>query len=195
MIFLTNITIVPFFSAIPFFQLFRCVTDIPNECANNYGGCWHTTATVKGKKTEFSACHDNLPAYRDALSHGQAVDTLALHNCTCPPCFTAIERKGSITCEARCNLDYCDLEYGVCHAEPGSGGTNVGAGGIVVILMCIVVAVAGCGYAGYRLYMKGLMQAEVRAIMAQYMPLGDSDVGEGRGLVPMGNGRSEFDGV
>lgn len=71
----------------------------------------------------------------------------------------------------------------------------MGAGSLVVILLCIVAAVAGVGFAGYRLYMRGLMQAEVRAIMAQYMPLGDSDVGEGRTLMPMGNGRSDVDGV
>ena len=166
----------------------RCVTDIADECATNYGGCWHTTASVKGKQTTFSACHDNLDIYKDALAHGQPVDTIPLHNCTCPSCFTAVEKRGKITCEPRCNLDYCDLDIGVCHAEPGSGG--VSAVSILAIALVSVAAVAGGGFFAYRLYMKGLMQAEVRAIMAQYMPLGDSDVGEGRGLIPLGNGNS-----
>ena len=44
--------------------------------------------------------------------------------------------------------------------------------------------------------MKGVMAAEVRAIMAQYMPLGDGGGGgEGRGLIPMGNGARSSDGV
>ena len=65
------------------------------------------------------------------------------------------------------------------------------AGSLAAIIICVVAVVAGGGFAAYKLYMRGLMQAEVRAIMAQYMPLGDSDVsGEGRGLVPMGNGNS-----
>lgn len=167
---------------------FRCITDIPDECANNYGGCWHTDATVKGKKVTFSACHDNLPIYRDALAHGLPVDNIPLHNCSCPPCFSAVERRGKITCEARCSLDYCDLDVGVCHAEPGKG--SLGPGGIAGIVLLVVMIVAAGGYAAYRLHMRGMMRAEVKAIMAQYMPLGDSDGGEGRGLMPMGNGSS-----
>lgn len=166
----------------------RCVTDIADECASNNGGCWHTTASVKGKKTTFSACHDNLDIYKDALAHGQPVDNIPLHNCTCPPCFSAVEKRGKITCQPRCNLDYCDLDIGVCHAEPGA--SSMTAGTIAAIIVCVVAVVAGGGFVAYRLYMKGLMQAEVRAIMAQYMPLGDSDVGEGRGLIPIGNGNS-----
>jgi hypothetical protein len=171
---------------------YRCVTDIPDECATNNGGCWHTTAAVKGKNTEFSACHDNLDIYKDALAHGQPVDTISLHTCQCPPCFSAVEKRGKITCQARCNLDYCDLDAGVCHAEPGAGSLN--AGSIAAIVICVVAVVAGGGFVAYRLFMKCLMQSEIRAIMAQYMPLGDSDVGEGRGLIPMGNGNSSNGG-
>lgn len=168
------------------FRLRRCVTDIPDECANNYGGCWHNKMSVKGKSIDFSACHDNLKEYRDALAHGLAVDGIALHNCTCPPCFTAVERRGYIKCEPKCNLDYCDLDVGVCHAEPGSGG--VGPGALAVIIVVVVAVVAGGAFVAYKLYMKGLMQAEVRQIMAQYMPLSDAD---GGGLLPMNGRRSD----
>ena len=122
---------------------------------------------------------------RDALAHGLPADGIPLHNCTCPPCFTGVERRGKITCEPRCSLDYCDLDVGVCHAEPGAGG--VGAAGVAVIVAAVVAVVAGGGFVAYKLYMKGLMQAEVRAIMAQYMPLGDADA-EGRALAPLGSG-------
>jgi hypothetical protein len=178
-------------SFLPFFPKhhYRCVTDIPDECAIDNGGCWHTTASIKGTQTTFSACRDNLDVYKNALAHGQPIDNIPLHNCTCPPCFSAVEKHGKITCQARCNLDYCDLDIGVCHAEPGSG--SLAAGSIAAIIVGVVAAVAGGGFVAYKLYMRGLMQAEVRAIMAQYMPLGDSDVGgEGRGLIPMGNGNS-----
>ena len=172
--------------------LSRCITNIPDECAANYGGCWHTDANVKGQKMTFSACRDNLPAYREALARGLSVDTIHLHNCSCPPCFSAVERFGSITCQPRCNLDYCDLEYGVCHAEPGSKG--VGIGSLAGIVAAVIVLIAVLAFVSYRLYMRGVMQAEVRAIMAQYMPLGDSDPAEGRALMPMGD-RSSNGGV
>jgi hypothetical protein len=48
--------------------------------------------------------------------------------------------------------------------------------------MSVLAAVAVAGFVGYRLYMRGAMQAEVRAIMAQYIPLGDADSGEPKGL-------------
>jgi len=163
---------------------YECIANIPDECAKDHGGCWHTDATVKGKKITFSACHDNLPLYRDAMAHGLPTDGIPLHNCSCPACFSAIERRGTITCEPRCSLDYCDLDVGVCHAEPALKG--IGPGAVAAIVLGVVAAIAGGGFVAYRLYMKGLMQAEVRAIMAQYMPLGDSDAVEGRGLVPMG---------
>ncbi len=43
---------------------FRCVTDIPDECANNFGGCWHDDYKVNGNKKTFSACQDNLEMYK-----------------------------------------------------------------------------------------------------------------------------------
>lgn len=44
--------------------LCRCITDIPNECANDHGGCWHADFKIKGQARSFSACKDNLPAYK-----------------------------------------------------------------------------------------------------------------------------------
>lgn len=35
---------------------------------------------------------------QDALAHGNPVTGIPLHTCTCPPCFTAVERGGKITC-------------------------------------------------------------------------------------------------
>jgi hypothetical protein len=142
-------------------------------------------ATVKGQKVTFSACHDNLPAYREALSRGQPTESIPLHNCTCPPCFSAIERRGKITCEPRCSLDYCDLEYGVCHAEPGGKGGFSPTLFAVIVTVSVVCAITAISVIGYRLYMRGAMRAEVRAIMAQYMPLADSDPVEGRAMLPM----------
>jgi hypothetical protein len=77
---------------------YECITDIPNECSKDHGGCWHADFKIKGQSRSFSACKDNLPAYKDALAHGLPVDGIPLHTCTCPPCFTAVEKGGKITC-------------------------------------------------------------------------------------------------
>ncbi|PRW50883.1 vacuolar-sorting receptor 3-like [Chlorella sorokiniana] len=152
---------------------YECITDIPNECSKDHGGCWHADFKIKGQSRSFSACKDNLPAYKDALAHGLPVDGIPLHTCTCPPCFTAVEKGGKITCTPKCDLQYCDLDVGVCHAEPGSGG--VGPGVIVLIIVAVVVVLSGVGYVAYQYRLRSIMQQEVRAIMAQYMPLEDSD--------------------
>ena len=62
---------------------------------------------------------------QDALAHGQPVDTIPLHTCACPPCFSAVEKGGKISCQPKCDLQYCDLEVGVCHAQPGQGAPRV----------------------------------------------------------------------
>lgn len=59
-------------------------------------------------------------------------------------------------------------------SSPQSGLSAAGIAGIV--LLCCSVVVVG-GYAAYRLRLRGMMQAEVRAIMAQYMAL-PGDAGE-----------------
>eukprot|EP00887_Chlorella_sp_A99_P001340 scaffold14.g1340.t1 len=140
---------------------YECITNIPNECANDYGGCWHADMKIAGKQISFSGCRDNIKDYRDALSHNKPV-----------------ERSGKVTCERKCDLEQCDLDMGICHLPPGSGKSGLGAGGIVgIVLLCCVVVALG-GYAAYRLRLRGMMQAEVRAIMAQYMELpGDDKMG------------------
>ena len=40
----------------------------------------------------------------------------------------------------------------------------------VIVLICLVVA-AGAGYGLYKYRLRSYMDAEIRAIMAQYMPL------------------------
>lgn len=165
---------------------YECVPDITDECADNWGGCWHGEDTVKGTKMEFSGCKDNLVAYKDALAHGQPTDDIPLHTCGCPPCFNAIQKNEgtsgggkTIVCEKKCNLDRCELELGVCHGSAsgsdieGSGGNGVGVGAVVAIIIACTAVVAAVGFAAHKWHMKTAMQAEVRAIMAQYMPLAE----------------------
>ena len=50
--------------------LCRCITDIANECATDHGGCWHAEYKIKGQSRAFSACKDNLPAYKVGACNG-----------------------------------------------------------------------------------------------------------------------------
>lgn len=50
---------------------------------------------------------------------------------------------------------------------------------VVLVVLAVAAALAGGGFLAYRLRLRTLMQAEVRAIMREYMPLGDSEGGGG----------------
>ena len=195
-----------------------------DECAADYGGCWHGEFKVGGEKKTFSACNDNIAAYKvrprlagrrggcwragregpvggargrgfpgaqayawrrhgreaglqkskaqrstgklsppafghappqprprhalplrrpstraplplppaqDALAHNKPVDGVPLHTCACPPCFTAVESGGTVRCEPKCSLEYCDEPTGICHLPPGKGGGGAGLRGEV----------------------------------------------------------------
>jgi hypothetical protein len=168
----------------------RCVTDIPDECAADNGGCWAGDFPVGGKQQRFSACRDNLPAYRDALARGQPAEALPpLHNCACPPCFIGVERRGKVACEPRCAPDLCDADAGVCHADPAGGG-RLSAAQVAGVVVGVAAALAAAAAVAYKLHIRAQMESEVRSILAQYMPLGDQDGvepgGAGRGLLPVG---------
>lgn len=152
----------------------RCVPDLPNECdAGNHGGCWHQDYQAHGKLTTFTACKDNIQEFRRALSEGKNSTEVFLHTCTCPPCFNPIRRKGQLICEKKCDLDTCDLEFGVCLDL--TGGSGVGLVGILGIIFGVAVVCLGLGFVVYKMYARSLMQAEIKAIMAQYMPLDEEE--------------------
>lgn len=174
---------------------YQCITGIPDECGADYGGCWHVELKVGGKPQAFSACKDNLAAYQDALAHGQPVDGVPLHTCTCPPCFTAVEKGGAVSCTPKCDLRYCDLDVGLCHAEPGSGGGGLGAGAVAVIVIAVVAILGGAGYLAYQYRIRSIMQQEVRAILAQYMHLPETDTDADLGAALGGTRLKPLDGV
>lgn len=157
------------------FMLCRCITDIPNECASNYGGCWHQDYKINGKKTTINACRDNIDIWQDFLSHGKSIEGVPLHNCTCPPCFENVQKGNKLVCEPTCNLDNCDLNLGICKNE-NNNSNQMNAGIVAGIVLLTVACTALVGVAAYKVWLRGQMQAEVRAIMAQYMPLAETDV-------------------
>ncbi|KAK9804195.1 hypothetical protein WJX72_000406 [[Myrmecia] bisecta] len=151
---------------------YQCIENIKDECADNEGGCWTGEFTVNGKKKLVSACQDNLAEYKDAASRGKPLDSVDLHKCHCPPCFTEFQAAdGKKECVPKCDLDYCDEPTGVCHEAPGSTSSGTAGWAVVLIVFGCLSAVAVAGYAAYRLRIRSAMHQEIRAIMAQYMPL------------------------
>ena len=42
----------------------RCIANIKDECAHDYGGCWRGDFTVNGRTQTYHACHDNIDLYK-----------------------------------------------------------------------------------------------------------------------------------
>lgn len=74
-------------------------------------------------------------------------------------------------------LLYADAEKAAAAAAAKAGGTPAWA--VFLIIVGVVGTVAGAGYAVYRYRIRQAMHQEIRAIMAQYMPLGEDSEREG----------------
>lgn len=168
---------------------YECIQDIKDECGENYGGCWHKEFTVKGERKMFNACKDLLAAYKEASAEGKSMETLnamKLHTCECPPCFSAFENNGRVECVPKCNLDQCEEATGICNAAIPGTGTSIWLV-IGVVLSCLAI-VGAAGYVVYRLRIRSAMHQEIRAIMAQYMPLESQDLPDNHTTPPVSNG-------
>ncbi|CAK0785896.1 hypothetical protein CVIRNUC_009109 [Coccomyxa viridis] len=150
---------------------YECIANIKDECAHDYGGCWRGDFTVNGRTQTYHACHDNIDLYKDAAKTGRPLDAIKLHSCQCPPCFTEFQNKdGSIYCKPKCDLDSCDEKSGICQGTfSGTGGLHTWA--VILIVFSCLGVVALVGYGAYRYRLRSAMHQEIRAIMAQYMPL------------------------
>lgn len=49
------------------------------------------------------------------------VEGMALHTCTCPPCFTEYLKDGKMECVPKCDLATCDAATGICTGGLGGG--------------------------------------------------------------------------
>ncbi|KAG9144261.1 hypothetical protein Leryth_023512 [Lithospermum erythrorhizon] len=141
------------------------------RCGVNNGGCW--TESRNGKT--FSACIDDRtngcvcpPGFR-----GDGVETCEDINeckerlaCQCPQCKCK-NTWGSFECSCSGNLLYMQ-EHDTCIGKYVK--TNNGWGVIWVIMIGLTAAGFGA-YAVYKYRIRSYMDSEIRAIMAQYMPL------------------------
>ena len=165
------------------------------------GGCW----AEQGR----SACVDGIDAKKEAGVKGLDPAEVPDHTCVCPKGFTGDGKacddvdecknghcKGDqMTCSNTFGGHECGCEDGFaptlsasspdgmkCVAVHGGGG----AGSVVmaVVLSCLIVG--GIAYGLYRWRLRSYMDQEIKAIMAQYMPLeeepDDEEMQNGREL-------------
>ena len=165
------------------------------------GGCW--------AEPGLGACVDGIDAKKEAGIKGLDPAEVPDHTCVCPKGFTGDGKacddvdecknghcKGDqMTCSNTFGGHECGCEDGFaptlsasspdgmkCVAVHGGGG----AGSVVmaVVLSCLIVG--GIAYGLYRWRLRSYMDQEIKAIMAQYMPLeeepDDEEMQNGREL-------------
>ncbi|KAL5132758.1 Vacuolar-sorting receptor 1 [Glycine soja] len=143
------------------------------RCAINNGGCWKET---RGSRS-YSACIDGHtkgckcpPGFRgDGANSCEDVDECKEKlACQCPECQCK-NTWGSYECSCSDGLFYA-RENDMCIGE-GKYAASMAGGGIVWLVI-LVLGIAGTGvYAFYKYRIQRYMDSEIRAIMAQYMPL------------------------
>lgn len=142
------------------------------RCSLNNGGCWKHTQDGR----TYSACIDDKtkgckcpPGFKgDGINSCEDVDECKERSaCQCPQCKCR-NTWGSYECSCRGDLLYMH-EHDTCIA-----GKDVKTGFSWGTLWVIILALAAVGVAGYAVYkyrIRRYMDSEIRAIMAQYMPL------------------------
>lgn len=141
------------------------------RCEINNGGCWKGS---KGGRT-YSACVDDHtirckcpPGFKgDGVNNCEDIDECKEKvACQCADC-KCTNTWGSYECSCGGNSMYIH-EHDTCISKDGS--SEVRWGFVWFVMMVLVVAGVG-GYAVYKYRIQRYMDSEIRAIMAQYMPL------------------------
>lgn len=148
----------------------------PGRCKLDNGGCWLETKdgqTFSGcQSTHLKGC-DCPPGFRgDGKKHCEDIDECKEKTaCQCADC-SCKNKWGGYDCACKSGLLYMK-EQDACI---GKGAGRLGWMAVFLIL----AALAGFCVAGYAIYkyrIRSYMDSEIRAIMAQYMPLdSQSDV-------------------
>ncbi|KAI5075574.1 hypothetical protein GOP47_0009650 [Adiantum capillus-veneris] len=148
----------------------------PGRCKLDNGGCWSETRNGQ----TFSACKsshlkgcDCPPGFHgDGKKHCEDVDECKEKTaCQCADC-SCKNKWGGYDCTCKGGLLYMK-EQDTCI---GKGSGRLGWFAIFVIVAAMV-GICVAGYAVYKYRIRSYMDSEIRAIMAQYMPLdSQSDV-------------------
>ncbi|KAJ0255260.1 Vacuolar-sorting receptor 1 [Hirschfeldia incana] len=151
----------------------HCKASGAMHCGINNGGCWRET---RGSYT-YSACVDDhsngckcpLGFKGDGVKSCEDVDECKEKTvCQCPECKCK-NTWGSYECSCKNGLLYM-REHDTCIGSNKVGTTKLSWSFFWFLI--IAVGVAGLsGYAAYKYRIRRYMDAEIRGIMAQYMPL------------------------
>ncbi|XP_044472977.1 vacuolar-sorting receptor 1-like [Mangifera indica] len=139
------------------------------RCEINNGGCWKKTQDGK----TYSACNDNSagckcpPGFKGDGTNCEDVDECKEKlACTCPECKCK-NTWGSYECSCGGGLLYMQ-EHDTCISKDAKSEFSWG---FIWILILGLAAAGIAGYAVYKYRIRRYMDSEIRAIMAQYMPL------------------------
>lgn len=149
-----------------------CEASGQGRCQIKNGGCWQETRNGK----TFSACLDSKqrgcqcpPGFEGkGFDKCEDIDECKQKKaCQCPEC-TCKNTWGSYECECQGDLLYM-REHDTCISKK-QGKSRIGLLVAVVLLMSLATVAIG-GYVLYKYRLRTYMDSEIRAIMAQYMPL------------------------
>ncbi|KAL8172275.1 hypothetical protein V2J09_024079 [Rumex salicifolius] len=148
-----------------------CKANGPGRCKINHGGCWHETRNGR----TFTACLDDdekckcPPGFKGDGAHScDDVDECKEKTaCQCPEC-SCKNTWGSYDCSCSGGLLYIK-EHDTCISKSAAESKSTWAA-VWFILIGLAVA-AGGAYILYKYRLRQYMDSEIRAIMAQYMPL------------------------
>ncbi|XP_047065856.1 vacuolar-sorting receptor 1-like [Lolium rigidum] len=150
----------------------NCEPAGPGKCLINHGGCWHETRNGK----TFSACQQSgngdckCPAgFRgDGVKKCHDIDECKEKKaCQCPDC-SCRDTWGGYECTCSGDLLYIK-EHDTCISKTAVQAKAAWAA-VWGILVALAVLAAG-SYVVYKYRLRSYMDSEIRAIMAQYMPL------------------------
>ncbi|XP_010938945.1 vacuolar-sorting receptor 3 [Elaeis guineensis] len=150
----------------------HCEAIGPGRCRINNGGCWQVT---RGGTT-FSACQDTgdnkcvCPSgfKGDGIKTCEDIDECKEKTaCQCPEC-SCKDTWGSYECTCSRDLLYI-REHDICISKSASEAKATWTA-VWVILVVLIFAAFGA-YIVYKYRLRSYMDSEIRAIMAQYMPL------------------------
>lgn len=150
----------------------HCEASGSGRCVINNGGCWKFTRDNKtysaclNEESEGCKCPPGLKG--DGINTCEDIDECKEKTaCQCKDC-KCINTWGSYECSCSGDLLYIK-EHDTCISKEGS--SEVGFGFLWVIFFGLAIAGVGA-YAVYKYRLRRYMDSEIRAIMAQYMPLG-----------------------
>ncbi|KAL5706826.1 Vacuolar-sorting receptor 3 [Ranunculus cassubicifolius] len=149
-----------------------CEASGPGRCKIDNGGCWNDTRNG----LTFSACAETggsnckcPPGFKgDGVKSCENIDECKEKTaCQCPEC-SCKDTWGSYSCSCSGDLLYIK-DHDTCISKKASEGKTAWTA-VWVILIGLAMA-AGGAYLIYKYRLRSYMDSEIRAIMAQYMPL------------------------